>query len=368
MTARFRMYFGNEAAGPEQLQRVEDITVTQEMGRAWEARIRMTLVLDEQGAWTGENEDIMAAFSQVRIEMKAHDGAFQPLIDGPIVGYDNQKSSLPGQSAIVLIVHDDSVYMNQEDQVWRQDDLLDHELVESVFNEFSDHVKVLDVEETPASGSALPPSINRRESAWSLLQFLASRQDKHAYVLPGQTPGESVGVFKELPEETDGLPDLVLIGSGRNIDEFNVNRNAQSASRVTASTMHLGDKALVNAEAEPADFEGGDVETDRDHPQPTRFLPATQGEGADLQQAVRAAVRAGSFTYEATGSIRGHCYHGVLQPYRLVTVRSGGSSLSGSYLIHQVTHSVDASQYTQSFQLKRMGQTPSGGAAPGSIF
>jgi len=369
MTARFRMYFGNQAARPEQLERVEEITVTQEMGRAWEARIRMALVLDEQGSWTGENEAIMTAFSQVRIEMKAHGGDFKPLIDGPIVGYDNQKSSSPGQSAIVLIVQDDSVYLNQEDRVWRGDDQLDHELATTVFNEFDDHIKSLDIEETPASGSALPPSVNRRESAWNLLQFLARRQDKHAYVLPGEVPGESIGVFKELPEETDGLPDLVLIGSGRNLDEFNVNRNAQSASRVTASTMHLRDKAVVSASSQPSDFEAEGVEVDTDHPQPTRFLTSTQGEGIDLEQAVRSAVRARSFSYEATGSIRGHCYHGVLQPYRLVTVRSGGSSLSGSYLIHQVTHSVDRSQYTQSFELKRIGQTPaSGSSASGSIF
>ena len=47
--AAFRMFFGDRAATTEELARVEEILVEQEMRMAWEARIRMVLCLDDQG-------------------------------------------------------------------------------------------------------------------------------------------------------------------------------------------------------------------------------------------------------------------------------------------------------------------------------
>ena len=49
--ARFRAWFGERGATEEDLGRIEDIEVTQEMDAIWEARIRLSTCLDERGTW-----------------------------------------------------------------------------------------------------------------------------------------------------------------------------------------------------------------------------------------------------------------------------------------------------------------------------
>ena len=47
---RFRVWFGDTAASEDQLRRIEEIEVTQEMDAFWEAQLRMVLCLDANGA------------------------------------------------------------------------------------------------------------------------------------------------------------------------------------------------------------------------------------------------------------------------------------------------------------------------------
>ena len=58
----------------------------QEVDKAWEARIEIPICVDENGNWTGEDEDFMRSFSRGRVEIKIGDDPFVPLVDGPIVG------------------------------------------------------------------------------------------------------------------------------------------------------------------------------------------------------------------------------------------------------------------------------------------
>ena len=46
---RFRLWFGDGVASADQLSRVEEIEVTQEMDAFWEAHIRMSMCLDQNG-------------------------------------------------------------------------------------------------------------------------------------------------------------------------------------------------------------------------------------------------------------------------------------------------------------------------------
>ena len=95
---RFRVWFGESAASEDQLRRIEDIEVTQEMDAIWEARMRMVLCLDANGAWLHWPGDTSEPFSRVRIELDIGDGRFIPLIDGPLVSIDAALDSQPGRS------------------------------------------------------------------------------------------------------------------------------------------------------------------------------------------------------------------------------------------------------------------------------
>ena len=362
-----RIFIDGSGIAEEQMDRIEEITVSQMVDRAWEARIKLRLILDEDGNWIGEEEQDWQAFNSVRVELRILGGDWTALIEGPVVGYDNEKSSQPGQSYLIIIVQDNSVLLNRDDEVFAFEDLTDSEIAGEIYGRFPDIVPEHEEESVDPPEGTLPPVLRRRGTAMNLLRFLATRNGKHAYILPGDAPGESKGYFHAFPQETDGLPGLVLNGSARNIDEFHVNRNAQAPANFTARTLDVSDRSSQDAASTNEEF-GREGETqDGERPPANRLISPLAGAYGSLQQAVAALTEQSAWAYQASGSVHGLCYHGILSPYRLVPVHAGASRLSGNYLLTEVNHTFDRSHYSQSFKMQRIGSSEldSAGAVPG---
>src|SRR5258708_5797937 len=141
----YKIFFNNNSATREQLDMVEEITVEQDIDMAWHATLNIPICTDDKGNWTGVDDAFMAPFGRVRVEIKVAGGDFVPLIDGPIVGSDNTMSSEPGQSAIVLQVQDDSVYLNRKEAINKFDDMLDSDVASQLFGEV-EQIATTDVE------------------------------------------------------------------------------------------------------------------------------------------------------------------------------------------------------------------------------
>lgn len=366
MTAvEYRVFFNNNPAPREQLDRIEELTVEQEIDMAWEARIQIPIGTDANGNWSGEDEEFMQPFTPVRIEIKVGDGNFVPLIDGPIVNADSGMSTEPGQSMLTLTVQDNSVFLNREDSIFRFENLLDHEIASQIFGE-AEQITSTDIEETPSPTSGSTPVVVQRGTEMQLLRFLARRQGMHAYVLPGDAPGASVGCFKTFPTEPDGLPLLTLTGSDRNLTSFNPRTNAQRPARVTAYSVSLLDKTITRSTSsfDSLDLLGEEQSFQQAENTANQILCPSSEDAVDLDRAVQAEALNSSFATEVTGSIMSDCYAGVLTPYRIVTVSGVNRRQSGNYLIHQVTHQLTRSGYSQSFTLKRNARSQGAGASP----
>jgi hypothetical protein len=355
----YRLYVNNGPATREQLDQVEEITVEQTVDMAWEARLEIPICTDDQGRWSGEDDDFLATFSRLRVEVKVG-GNFVPLIDGPVVGHDSRMSSKPGQSAITLMVQDDSVYLNRSESLESFDDLLDHEIATRIFDD-TEEIAESDVEETPATGSGLAPVEVQRGTRIQILRRLAERQGKHAYVLPGPAPGESIGAFKALPSEAGDLPELILLGGRRNVASFNVTNDAQSPANVEAHSLSITDKAVTTARSSfrNLDLLGEEAAFEDEGETGTRLLQPGQDGAVDADQAVAAEATRASFAFEANGAVLSDCYGGVLRPYEAVTVRGVNGRLSGAYVIKQVTW---RDRYSREWDGSRDGTKP---RAPG---
>src|SRR5882762_803510 len=114
MTKEFRVYYNGDLATKEQLDEIEEIVVEQEVGRVWEAKIKIPVCISEDGKWHGEDDPARKAFSRVRVEARINEGDWVSLIDGRIVGKDDTRSAAPGQSSVTLVVHDDSALLHRE--------------------------------------------------------------------------------------------------------------------------------------------------------------------------------------------------------------------------------------------------------------
>src|SRR5262245_22313655 len=233
----FKMFFDGSSATSTQLDGVDEIVVDQTVDRAWEARLKIPVCVDDKGKWDGEDDPWMRAFNRVRVEMNAGDGSFVPLIDGPIVGFDAARSAYAGKSLVTVVVHDDSALLNREARVEVRQGETDGDLARQIFN---DADLTPDVEDTPAQPDQTTAASVRRGTPMQYLRDLARRnRNYHAYVLPGSQPSQSIGCFKPFPSDTDGLPEMVLLGADRNIEAFNVTNHAQAPGTVQAATVSI---------------------------------------------------------------------------------------------------------------------------------
>jgi hypothetical protein len=362
----FKMFFDGASATTEQLDKVDEIVVDQAIDRAWEARLKVPVCVNNDGKWEGEEEAWMKAFTRVRVEVNGGDGKFVPLIDGPVVGFDSARSAYPGKSVVTVVVHDDSALLNREAKVEVTSGKTDSDLARQIFLG-SPLGGVPDVDTTPQQPDPNGAAVRRGTPMQYLRELARRNHDFHAYVLPGKMPSQSIGCFKQFPRDTDGLPDMTLLGADRNIETFNVNNKAQNPCTVQAATLGIAHDTVKTSTASYRDATlMGDQSPDGDTNQATCLLPPGQSDRVDLDQATKGAATESGFSLEATGSIVPFCYPAVLSPYRCVMVKISDSRYSTKYLISQVTHTLTRSVYTQSFSMKGNGVTAAAGGSAGA--
>jgi hypothetical protein len=371
----YRMFFDDQAAEQSQLDAVDTITVNQVMDQLWEASIQMIVRASDRGQWTAESDPALQAFERIRVEVKIGDADFVPLIDGPVVGYDASMSADPGQSTVTVRVYDDGVYLTRRDttdadsanndEIERMSGDADSDIASDIYDAV-EQIADTDVEDVPAGSSDRPSGVVSRGTLMETLHFLAQRHPKvHAWVKAGDDPGQSVGVFKKEDERPSGLPPLVLLGPDRNIDTFDASNNAQSPARVVGTFLDTSDMSVSTSTANYGDvLDGQDDPVVQDDDLATVRLPPGFGIGLDPDEAVQRWAAEYAQAFEARGTVHGHLYSGVLEPYRMIEVKGVNGRISGNYVIRSVTHSLTRSIYTQTFELIRRGE--SGGSDSGS--
>ncbi len=359
--AEYKLLFDGTAATKEQLERFETVTVDQDAERPWQARLEVSVCLDDQGNWVDDDEPFMQILHRIRVELRLGEGDFQPLIDGPIVGFDSDRRSAPGQSIVTVVVHDDSALLNRDGSVVSYPaGLKDSEIASRIFGDYPE-IASTEIEDTPAPPAAQPPEMRRRGTDMQFLRRLARRNDFACGVAPGAQPSSSIGIFHTRPVFSDQPPPLVLLGRDRNIETFDVRLNAHGQSNVVASTLSFSDKSTVTASSQVRDLGIAGQEQ----------LPPGSGETVDLQHRVDSEAQRSSRAFEATGSVRQGCYAGILAPLHPVTVQLGTTHTSGTYTIEKVTHRLGRSEYTQEFTLAtdQLSESAAGsGLIPAGLF
>lgn len=371
-TAVYRIYFDNEGAKQEQLDRIDEISVEQTLDQAWEAQIQVPVCVDDKGLWSGEDEDFMQSFKRVRLEIKVGKKDFVPLIDGPVVGAETDMKFEPGRSRITLIVHDDSVYLNRKAEVKMFEGKTDDVIAGEIF-QLASQIKTQELDPVPQSPDQRSPMEVQRGTGMHLLRALAERNHMLAGVWPGAKPGESIGKFKKYPTAGDGLADMILLGPDRNVASFTPRLNAQGPVKVNAAVLSLSDKTVTSQNSHFSDLQllGSQPTYANEGDTGEDLLPAGLGQAQDLGQALKAAMEKAAFALEAAGSVLAQCYPDVLSPARVVKVLGANGRLSGDYLLTKVTHRINRSEYAQTFTAKRnalsQGAAAESGGGPGGL-
>ena len=353
--AQFRVWFGSNQASADDLDRIEEIEVTQELDRFWEARMRMTMCLDAQGRWQHRPDTVAAPFSRVRVELDPGSGTFVPLIDGPVVRFESQLDSQPGRSTATFAVRDDSVLLDREHgtEVFR--DKTDSQIADEVLRSVP---AIAEARTSPAT-TATHPITSRRGTKLTLLSQLAHANARRVYVLPGAERGQSIGCFLPDPAEADpGLPALKLIGDDRNLEDATIEEDSESPEQSHGSTLRLSDGQVASFQSSAADLSiSNDAPVLSSQDAPSRLLPPADALRDDLTDATQRRARDAAYGFKLTSSVVPGCYAAVLSPYLKARVECGSTPYSGTYLITKVVHRITPSIYTQHFEARSDGRT-----------
>jgi hypothetical protein len=346
-TPSFRVWFGDAEASEDELARIEEIEVTQEIDKFWEARIRTTMCLDAQGRWQHRNDLVAEAFTRMRIELDPGNGAFVPLIDGPVTSFDSRLDSQPGRSTATFVVRDDSVLLNRDEgtEVFR--DKTDSQVADEVLRSI-DQIDDTRIEPTTATHAIT----SRRGTKLLFLGELARVNERRVFVLPGAEPGRSIGCFLPDPRSAEGdLPPLHLIGDARNLGDATIDEDSESPERTSGRRLRLSDGALASFETSAADLGvGGDRPALPADLTPLRLLPPGDATREDPQAAVAGRARGSGYAYKLSSRVIPGCYAAALVPYLRVRIECGDTPYSGDWLVAKVVHRITPSVYTQSFE------------------
>lgn len=374
MTAiEYTVFFDSKQADQDLLDKVDEVMVTQQVDQAWEARLKIPVCVNSDGKWDGEEETWMRPYNRVRVEVKVGDAAPVPLIDGPVVGFEGERSTQPGKSIVTIVVHDDTAFLNREDELAFYETGTDSDIASEIFSNANDIQGPIDVDPVPAQPDNPSAVVVQRGTKMQILRYLANRHRRwHAYVLPGSVAGQSVCAFKRYPTKPDGLPPLFLFGPERNLSSFNATNNHSEPRDVTASTLGIKNKDIVTKTASYSDVTlvGGQAANKDSTKSSTYRLPPGQNDSVDLDSAVQGEVDRASYSISATGSVIPFGYNGVLSPYRAVDVVLSDSPYSSTYVITRVVHNLTRSIYTQEFTAISNSTSPDidSSFVPGGIF
>jgi hypothetical protein len=347
-SAAFRAYFGTRPATAEELARIEEIVVEQEIDMVWQARVRMTMLLDDQGRWRVQPSTLAPPFSRFRVELQLDAGEWVPLIDGTVAGWETGLGR-PGNSHARMIVRDDMVLMNREEATEVFRDQTDSELAAQIFTRFSTLVPG-----TITPTTERPPSTVRRGTSIRFLRDLAKANGFHAYVEPGALLGTSLGHFRAPDPAPPTLPPMILFGNGRNLSEANFTEEHEGPERTRASAIRISDQQVVSSQAS---FEDealmGALPAISNNTGALREPPPDEIRRENPDAVAQAQTRASAYAHRVTGQVKSGCYPAVLAPYRKVTIRAGDLPQSGDWLLWSVRHRITPMTYTQHFSARR---------------
>jgi hypothetical protein len=360
---QYRLYLDGAAATADQLARFEDITIEQEMDKATEGRFKVPLCTKPNGQWDGETEAFLQGMSRIRIDVQLQSSPWVPLLDGPIVNTEFEMFSEPGRSTLTVVVSDDSFFLHRSEGV-KQFKGSDDRIASQIYGQVSQIVRT-DVDSAPAPSNPGFDGTLQRGTQMELLQQLAKRQGMHAYVGPGDSPAQSIGYFKHdpPPQKDFGLSPMVLMGPGMNIFSFRTDMTVGQMAAFKTGQVNLKDRSVDTRTSNV-----GDIAMLGSNPPPgpviERLLKTGHVDALTLARAVQAASEKTAYALEAHGEVMKQVYASVLQPYQNVQVVGTNGTISGTWLITQVTHSLTRDSYGQTFRVKRNAQS-AGTNAPG---
>jgi Phage tail baseplate hub (GPD) len=348
----FTLLLGFAPAPSEVVDAVQEIEVETSTEVASVFRLRLGIAQTPTGDWSLLEKDIFQPLTPIAIRVGNGAGVPEALMNGYVTSQQVSYANQPGDSVLEVTGMDATLLMNLQEKVMPWPNLPDNLIATAIFGQYT---LIPRVQPTPPLLVEPEGTTTQRSTDIRFLRRLAERNGFECYVQPEPLSGLDIGFFQ--PPQLTGLPQAVLnvnLGTETNVLDFKVSYQMSAPTTAVAAGVDFTDKSVQVALA-PASTQvplGLEPTLLRITPPPVvRLADTGLMRSSELQTLAQSVADRSSFAVAAEGNVDQKA--GILRPGGLVNVRGAGRSLSGSYYVTRVTHTINREGYTQRFSARR---------------
>lgn len=382
----YQIAFKGEAVDEQFYGDVVTLTVEETTVSANTFQLRLALVLQDDGTWTYLDDDRLALFTTVSIQIGFMSGGglagalgslagalgsggndgLERVFDGYITAINLSLGSEPGSTYLDVSGMDTSVLLSLEEKIATWPNLADSDIVQQIVGNYGVAVQA---DETPTVHQENDTTITQRGSDMQLIRNLAERNGFEFYFETDKNSGNIVAFFRAPQLDGTPQPDLAIqFGDESNLRSFSARVSALRPLNVKVqqidvkagdpNSAQVGDTQLAKlGENDLNDMVGSSLDslvTPKDAQAQMLLLGPPTSDATELQTIAQAARDEAGWFITASGEINSDAYQAVLRPHRLVLVKGAGSQYSGKYYVTSVSHELRGDgSYTQKFEARR---------------
>jgi phage protein D len=375
---------------------VVSLTVEENTGAANTFHLQIALRLQDDGSWTYLDDDRLALFNAVTVQVGFTDGGglaaavgsllggsdsndgLKTVFDGYITNVDVDLGSESDNAFIKVSGMDTSVLMSLEEKIATWLNMADSDIVQQIVSAYGVAVQA---DTTTTVHQEDNTTIVQRGTDIQFVRDLAQKNGMEFYFETDDTG--TVNAYFRAPQLSDTpQPDLAIqFGDQSNLKSFSAHMSGQRPLNVKAAQMDvtansantaqvsdtqlnkLGDKDANSLIGGPL----GSLVTPKDATAQMLVLGPPTSDATEMQTIVQAVRDEAGWLIAAHGEINSDAYQSVLRPHRLVLVKGAGTTYSGKYYVTKVVHEMNhEGDYIQRFEARRNARDLDGSEQFGS--
>lgn len=340
---------------PPYLNALKQIEVETSTERAGVFRLHFELSQTDLGDWDVLQVDIFRPLVPIQIRVSLGTGLSTPIINGYVKEAKLNNRTEPGKSTLDVVGMDATgTLMNLHEKLMPWPNLPDSVIATMIYGQYGIIPMVLP---TASVRVILETTTIQRTTDVRFLKQIARRNSYESYVQPDPVAGLDMGYFG--PPQLLFPPQGVLsvnFGISTNMDNFDVRYDMLQPTTALAVALDDATKAPMPGIA-PAALEppmGLEPALLRIIPPPVVRPAGTDAANpAELMTMSQSIANRSSRCIRGSGEVDGLKFGRPLRPGLPVLVRGAGREHSGLYYVTQVSHTISADSYTQSFEAWR---------------
>ncbi len=363
-TPSYKITFNGEDAEDDIYENIIRLEITEDIQKATSFVFRVSISLQEDGAWSYLDDDRFDFFKKLTISLGFEENQATPYFEGYITHLAPHFD--PEEELCYLEVRgmDPTCLMNLEERMITWEDQSHSDIASTIFDQYG---ITPDVEASPIIHPESGNLLVQRTTDIQFLRQLATQNGYDCYMAVDES-GEIKGYFKPYALDVSPLPTLAVHFEGEtNVEFIDIEASGNQPLSVAGWYLSQEDKSLETIEqtSHSQTLIGNEnllslVETSVDSlASPTEAACRVHTDNfvafdqTELEQYAQNRLDRSSWFIKAKTSINSETYQNIIHARNIIPIKGIGTRYSGNYLVSSVKSIINQGEFEQHLELTR---------------